>query len=123
MLAQRASSLVWIVKTHGPPTALGTAIQTELQQASGGLPVSSIRTMDQVVSQLTATSDFNTLLMSIFGCGATLLAAIGVYGLMAYSVAHDRGKSASGSPWAPRRQPFETWWSNRVCCLPPLESQ
>jgi predicted permease len=86
-LAARASTLVWIVRTHGAPSQLSSAIQNQLQQASGGLPVASIRSMDEVVSESRASADFNTLLMSIFGCTAILLAAIGVYGLMAYSVA------------------------------------
>ena len=86
-LAARASTLVWIVRTRSAPNQLSSAIQNQLQQASGGLPVASIRSMDEVVSQSSASADFNTLLMSIFGCTAILLAAIGVYGLMAYSVA------------------------------------
>lgn len=86
-LASRASTLVWIVRTRGTPGDLSSAIQNQLQQASGGLPLASVRSMDQVVSQSTASQDFNALLMSIFGCTAILLAAIGVYGLMAYSVA------------------------------------
>jgi len=86
-LASRASTLVWIVRTQGSPAQLSGAIQNQLQQASAGLPLASIRSMDQVVSESTASQDFNALLMSIFGCTALLLAAIGVYGLMAYSVA------------------------------------
>jgi ABC-type antimicrobial peptide transport system permease subunit len=42
--------------------------------------------MDDVVSQSTARSDFNMLLLTIFAGSALILAAIGVYGLMAYSV-------------------------------------
>lgn len=86
-LAQRASTLVWIVRTQGDPSQLSSAIQNQLLQASGGLPLTSVRSMDQVVSESTASQDFNAMLMSIFGCTALLLAAIGVYGLMAYSVA------------------------------------
>jgi putative ABC transport system permease protein len=86
-LASRASTLVWIVRTEGAPSQLSSAIQNELQQSSGGLPLSSIRSIDEVVSQSNASADFDTLLMSIFGCTALLLAAIGIYGLMAYSVA------------------------------------
>jgi putative ABC transport system permease protein len=86
-LASRASRLVWMARTQGNPNQLSSPIQNRLQQASGGLPLASIRSMDEVVSQSTASQDFNALLMSIFGCTALLLAAIGVYGLMAYSVA------------------------------------
>ena len=42
--------------------------------------------MDEIVVQSTARSDFNMLLLTVFGCAALLLAAIGVYGLMSYSV-------------------------------------
>jgi putative ABC transport system permease protein len=86
-LASRASSLVWLVRTRGAPSQLSATIQNQLQQASGGLPLASVRSMDEVVARATASQDFNALLMSIFGCTALLLAAIGVYGLMAYSVA------------------------------------
>jgi predicted permease len=86
-LISRASRLAWIVRTQGSPNQFSSAIQNQLQQASGGLPLASIRSIDEVLSQSTASQDFNALLMSIFGCTALLLAAIGVYGLMAYSVA------------------------------------
>jgi predicted permease len=86
-LASRASRLAWLVRTQSNPEQLSAAIQNQLQQASGGLPLASIRSMDEVMAQSTAGADFNALLMSIFGCTALLLAAIGVYGLMAYSVA------------------------------------
>ena len=42
--------------------------------------------MDEVVAQSTARTDFNMTLLTIFGCAALLLAGIGIYGLMAYSV-------------------------------------
>ena len=64
---------------------LSAAIQEQLRQASG-LPVSDVRTMDEVVSRSTSRQRFNMLLMTVFGASALLLAAIGIYGLMAYSV-------------------------------------
>jgi ABC-type antimicrobial peptide transport system permease subunit len=62
------------------------AIQNELRQASGGLPVGHIRSMDEIVVRSTARQDFNMLLLSIFGGLALVLAAIGIYGLMAFTV-------------------------------------
>jgi len=56
-----------------------------LQQATG-LPVSNVRSMDEIVALSVSRQRFNLWVMSIFGACAPLLAAIGIYGLMAYSV-------------------------------------
>ncbi len=80
------TSLAWVVRTRTEPVTLSEAIQKQLGDASGGLPVARLRVMDDVVSQSTARSDFNMLLLTIFAGSALILAAIGVYGLMAYSV-------------------------------------
>ena len=85
-LAGRVSSLAWIVRTRVTPHSLSAAIGNELQRVTGGLPVVRVRSMDEVVAQSTASADFNMLLLTIFGSSALLLAAIGIYGLMAYSV-------------------------------------
>ncbi|MGH9619111.1 MAG: ABC transporter permease, partial [Bryobacteraceae bacterium] len=82
----RTRPLVWIVRTRGNPYALRVPIEKALRQASGGLPVAHVETMDQIVIHSTARQDFDMLLMSVFGGAALLLAAIGIYGLMAYSV-------------------------------------
>ena len=78
--------LAWIVRTRGEPYSMSAAIQTELRQASGGLPVARPQAMEEIIVESTARSDFNTFLLSIFASSALLLAAIGIYGLMAYSV-------------------------------------
>ena len=64
---------------------LRSAVEEQLRQVSG-LPVSNIRTMEEVVSRSTSRERFHMLLMSVFGGVSLLLAAIGIYGLMAYSV-------------------------------------
>ena len=77
----------WVIRTRVAPMSLSSAIQNELREASGGLPVARVRTMEEILSRSTAAEDFNALVLTIFGCSALLLAAIGIYGLMAYSVA------------------------------------
>lgn len=80
------TALAWVVRTRAEPFNLVDAIQTKLREASGGLPVAQLRAMNQVVVQSTARSDFNMLLLTIFAGVALVLATIGVYALMAYSV-------------------------------------
>ncbi len=77
--------VAWIVRTRMEPYSVSTQVQEQLRQATG-LPVSNIRSMDEIVSNSTSRQRFNMWLMTVFGCAALLLAAIGIYGLMAYSV-------------------------------------
>jgi len=79
--------LFWMVRTHGDPHQAIPAIAEQLRIASGGFPVAHIRTMDEIMGHSTARQSFQMLLLTIFGVVALLLAAIGIYGLMAYSVA------------------------------------
>ena len=85
-LILRASTIVWVVRTRVAPYGLRTAIGRELREASGGLPVASVRSMEEVAVRSTARQRFNMTLLAIFGCAALLLAAIGIYGLMACAV-------------------------------------
>ena len=85
-LNNRIVPVTWVVRTKLQPFSLSADVQRELREASGGLPVAHIRSMQQVVGESTARNDFYMTLLTIFAGVALLLAAIGVYGLMAYSV-------------------------------------
>ena len=85
-LNSRVAPLTWVIRTRVKPLQLSGAVQEQLRKASGGFPVAHIRSMDEAVSLSTARDDFNMLLLTIFGLAALVLAAIGIYGLMAYSV-------------------------------------
>jgi predicted permease len=78
--------IAWLVRTHGDPHQYISAVTEQLRQASGGFPVARVRPMTEVVASSTAREDFNMLLLTTFGASALILAAIGIYGLMAYSV-------------------------------------
>lgn len=78
--------LRWVVRTQRDPRQLVNAISEQLRQASGGFAVSRVKLMDEIVATSTARENFNMLLLTIFGVVALVLAAIGIYGLMAYSV-------------------------------------
>jgi predicted permease len=77
--------LNWVVRTRVQPLSLAAPVQKVFQDIAD-LPVSQVRSMDQVLVQSIARDQFNTLLLGVFAFIAILLASIGLYGLMAYSV-------------------------------------
>jgi putative ABC transport system permease protein len=85
-LANSVVPLSWIIQTSGDPLLLSAAIQREFQSVDSQLAVSKIRSMDQVIYESTARQNFNMLLLTIFAGLALLLASIGIYGLMSYTV-------------------------------------
>jgi putative ABC transport system permease protein len=83
----RGGMVAWVIRTRTTPASLSSTVQNELREAGRGLPVARVHTMEETLSRSTSAEDFNTLVMTIFGCSAMVLAAIGIYGLLAYSVA------------------------------------
>jgi putative ABC transport system permease protein len=89
-LFSRVLPLAWVVRTRVEPHALIAPVENQLRGVSRDLPVAEVRTMDEISVRSTSRQTFNAVLMTIFGAAALLLAALGVYGLMASSVAQRR---------------------------------
>jgi predicted permease len=87
-MTSRGLPIRWAIRTLSERYSIRADVERELRAASGGLPVAHIRSMEQVVGESTARNRFHTILLSVFAGIALLLGAIGVYGLMAYTVQH-----------------------------------
>jgi len=75
-----------VVRTDGSPEALLPAIRQKVHEVDGELALANERTMDQWLSNTSAQPRLNTVLLSVFASGALLIASIGIYGVLAYSV-------------------------------------
>jgi putative ABC transport system permease protein len=80
------NSLTFAVRTTAEPTALTAAIHQEIAAIDALQPLSAVRTMEDVVRVSTARPRLLSVLTGVFALLAGLLAAVGTYGIIAYSV-------------------------------------
>jgi predicted permease len=75
-----------VVRTEGDPLSLLSAVRGEVQAIDKDQPISYIRTMEEMVARSVSQRRFNMLLLAVFAGVALLMAAVGIYGVMSYSV-------------------------------------
>ena len=75
-----------VVRTGGSPAALTQSLRSAVARIDPDLPVFDVRMMDERLADALATERFNTLLLTILGVVGLLLAASGIYGVIAYFV-------------------------------------
>ncbi|HST53137.1 MAG TPA: ABC transporter permease [Pyrinomonadaceae bacterium] len=85
--AASPSAMTIVARTDGDPLKLARPVQAQVWAIDKNLPVSDVSSMEDVISGSVGPQRFNALLLGVFAAAALLLAVVGVYGVMSYTVA------------------------------------
>jgi predicted lysophospholipase L1 biosynthesis ABC-type transport system permease subunit len=81
-----------VVRTTGGPHTAAGALRAALRSEDAQLPIPAIRTMEEIVDRSVAPRKFQLTLMAVFAAAALLVASLGIYGVVSYSVARRRNE-------------------------------
>jgi putative ABC transport system permease protein len=104
-----------MVRTSGDAARMASAIRMLVAEIDRTQPPGELKTLEQSLAESIAPRRFNLFLLGTFAAAALLLALVGVYGVIAYSVASGRTKSVSAPPWARKPEGLCAWLSRKVC--------